>query len=222
MKTVAALAFAASLATAQVTYNSTTGTFSCAIPNGNYCAGDSLSTNIIIRCNNGVGGPGNCNDNLSGEPPMGVFGSLCYQSSTTAGDANCEKNCVVYAQPSFTLPASVCQPSFTASTSSAASTSTSTKSGSAVVTGTTTTVVTGTTTTVCPSSSTTMSTVTGNGGTTAPPSNGTVTSTVTGSKTPVGPTSSTSSPTSVVTAGAAVQKAGGALAVAGLVAAYFI
>jgi hypothetical protein len=31
------------------------------MPNGTFCAGESLGTNIIIRCVNGVAGPGNCN-----------------------------------------------------------------------------------------------------------------------------------------------------------------
>jgi len=48
----------AAVVRAQVTY--VNGTFQCAIANGTYCAGDSLTTNIIIRCTNGVGAPGNC------------------------------------------------------------------------------------------------------------------------------------------------------------------
>ncbi|KAK4963980.1 hypothetical protein LTR28_004203, partial [Elasticomyces elasticus] len=57
------LASLAVCVSAQVTDNN--GTFSCAIPNGAYCAGDSLITNIILRCTNGTGHPGNCNDNLA-------------------------------------------------------------------------------------------------------------------------------------------------------------
>ncbi|KAK5008942.1 hypothetical protein LTR28_003295, partial [Elasticomyces elasticus] len=49
------LASLAVCVSAQVTDNN--GTFSCAIPNGAYCAGDSLVTNIIIRCTNGTGHP---------------------------------------------------------------------------------------------------------------------------------------------------------------------
>jgi hypothetical protein len=48
--------------------------------------------------------------NLAGQPPLGNHPALCHQSSPTAGDAACEKNCVVY-PPSgepFTLPASEC------------------------------------------------------------------------------------------------------------------
>ncbi|KAK5240595.1 hypothetical protein LTR16_010434 [Cryomyces antarcticus] len=68
--TLALLAGAAAMVNGQYVTNAN-GTFSCPIPNGAYCAGDSLVTNIIVRCNNGVGQPGNCNDNLSGEPPVG-------------------------------------------------------------------------------------------------------------------------------------------------------
>ena len=52
------VAGAAAVTNAQVSY--VNGTFQCAIANGTYCAGDSLSSNIIIRCTNGVGGSGNC------------------------------------------------------------------------------------------------------------------------------------------------------------------
>jgi len=73
------------------------GTFTCAIPNGDYCAGESLSTNIIIRCTNGIGQPGNCNDNLAGVPPVGVKPfAPCYQTSDVAGDAACSWNGIAY------------------------------------------------------------------------------------------------------------------------------
>ncbi len=64
MKTVAFLVAAgAALASAQATYNETTGKFTCAKPNVAYCAGDSLKTDIIIRCDStGVGQPGRCSD----------------------------------------------------------------------------------------------------------------------------------------------------------------
>ncbi len=64
MKTALLMAAsAAALAGAQVTTNSTTGQFTCAKPNGAYCAGNSLGTDIIIRCDaNGNGQPGRCSD----------------------------------------------------------------------------------------------------------------------------------------------------------------
>ena len=58
-----------------------------------YCAGG----DIIIRCNNGVGTAGNCNDNLADQPPFGDNGLAgCYQSSMNAGDAACTKAGLVY------------------------------------------------------------------------------------------------------------------------------
>ena len=84
---------AASLAAAQVTFNETTGVFSCSRPNAAFCAGNSLGTDIIIRCGpTAAGQPGRCGDNLAGQFPQGVGGALCFQSSPTAGDAACEKN----------------------------------------------------------------------------------------------------------------------------------
>ncbi len=57
------LAASAALASAQATYNETTGKFDCAKPNVAYCAGDSLQTDIIIRCDaNSIGQPGRCSD----------------------------------------------------------------------------------------------------------------------------------------------------------------
>lgn len=48
--------------------------------------------------------------NLAGQPPLGNHPALCHQSSPTAGDAACEKNCVVYPASGkpFTLTASEC------------------------------------------------------------------------------------------------------------------
>jgi hypothetical protein len=73
--------------------DASTGVYTCDLnPNGAYCAGDSLSSPIIIRCANGVGQPGNCNENTAGYYPYGDVGdSLCYQTSDTSGDAACEK-----------------------------------------------------------------------------------------------------------------------------------
>ncbi|UKZ58842.1 uncharacterized protein TrAtP1_000166 [Trichoderma atroviride] len=107
MKTAAIFLAAAALASAQAPPEGT-NKVNCAKPNANYC----LSGDIIIRCDaNGMGTAGRCSDNVAGYPPLGGVAE-CWQSSTTSGDAACQKNCVVYAQPSaFTLPASQCQPS---------------------------------------------------------------------------------------------------------------
>ncbi|KAK0741151.1 hypothetical protein B0T18DRAFT_432320 [Schizothecium vesticola] len=146
MKTTFSILLAsAALATAQVKSNPD-GTFTCTKPNASYCASDkSLDTDIIYRCTGTSAQPGRCGNNLAGEPPLGsANGGRCWQSSPTAGDAACEKNCVVYAATgSFTLPAAVCTPTYTASTAAPTTTvtfinpgpgSTTTKSGAATTT----------------------------------------------------------------------------------------
>ncbi|KAF1351032.1 hypothetical protein BDV97DRAFT_368711 [Delphinella strobiligena] len=72
------------------------GSYTCTVQNAAYCAGTSLDSNLIIRCVNGSGQVGNCDDNLAGEAPDGVNFSPCWQSSPTAGDAACSKNGTVY------------------------------------------------------------------------------------------------------------------------------
>lgn len=94
--TIVAFAASATIVRAQAVFNQSTGQFSCSIPNGNFCASDSLQASIIIRCTNGVGYAGNCNDDEAGEPPLGVNYAPCWQSSPTAGNAACMKNCIVH------------------------------------------------------------------------------------------------------------------------------
>lgn len=143
MKNAAIVGLLAAAASAQVTYDN--GTWTCAEPNTAYCAGDSLTQNIIIRCDEKCQGqPGNCNDNLAGQPPLGVSYSRCWETSDKSGDAACEKNCIVYASSPFTLPASQCTASPVGT-----STSTSTHTTSPVTTAT----VGIATTTVCPEES---------------------------------------------------------------------
>ncbi|KAL1875384.1 hypothetical protein Daus18300_003123 [Diaporthe australafricana] len=169
MRTALIVVASAGLAAAQLNYNETTGKFTCAQPNQAYCAGDSLEANIIVRCDkDAVGQPGNCNDNLAGEPPSGVQYSPCWQSSNTTGDAACSKNCVVYGgsgnyNGTFTLPAKDCTPTYTATSSSSITTTATTLTQSVTVstsqastspksdttTGTATTVVGTATTTLC-------------------------------------------------------------------------
>ncbi|KAK3081436.1 hypothetical protein LTS18_006672 [Coniosporium uncinatum] len=92
-------------AQAQLAFDSSTGTYSCPVPEGAYCAGDSLSTNIIIRCTSGTGQPGNCNDNLAGISPIGVKSSAqCYQTSVSAGDAACSFNGLAYPDSGMPYP----------------------------------------------------------------------------------------------------------------------
>ncbi|KAF4555713.1 Hypothetical protein D9617_2g056760 [Elsinoe fawcettii] len=92
--TVALLSTVA-LAAAQFHFNEKDSTFACTQDSGlaAYCAGG----DIIIRCSNGVGHAGNCNDNLAGEKPYGNNGLAgCYQSSPSSGDAACTKAGLIY------------------------------------------------------------------------------------------------------------------------------
>merc|ERR1712070_52005 len=84
------------LATAQesgYTYNENNSTFTCSVPNGAFCAGENTN---IIRCTDGVGQPGNCNDNLAGYPPEGVNPTLCVSCGLGQGIAACSKDGIVY------------------------------------------------------------------------------------------------------------------------------
>ncbi|KAK1995471.1 hypothetical protein LX36DRAFT_162093 [Colletotrichum falcatum] len=246
MKTSATLVLAASaLASAQVVYNSTTGQYLCSRPNVAFCAGDSFGTDIIIRCDaNALGQPGRCTNNLAGQFPLGVQPALCWQSQPQAGDAACEKNCIVYASQPFRLPSSVCTPYATPSGTGAVPTAATSSLGiprPSVTNGTTgrttalpssarfPTSVTLSPTTRLPSSAPRP---TGTGGAASSSGNGTAQSTSRGgagggssaslsaTRTPVSPSSSIG-PVTVPTGGA-VQNTAGYLAVAGLVAAYFI
>ncbi|KAK4153904.1 hypothetical protein C8A00DRAFT_14905 [Chaetomidium leptoderma] len=142
----------AAVASAQVKYED--GKYICEQENAAYCAGDSMGTDIIIRCNGKVGQPGRCTNNLAGQPPLGVKPALCWQTSPTSGDAACEKNCVVYGSSgnyngTFTLPADACTPTYTAISSSSATVPPSSLSS---LTGVPTlTEETTLTTTICPS-----------------------------------------------------------------------
>ncbi|KAL6808831.1 hypothetical protein GGI42DRAFT_223243 [Trichoderma sp. SZMC 28013] len=238
MKTSAIIvAVTAALVSAQAPPEGT-NKVTCAKPNANYCYGG----DIIVRCDaNGVGTAGRCSDNVAGYPPLGGVAE-CWQSTETSGDAACQKNCVVYAQPSsFTLAAAQCTPSFTASATSAPATTLSsavvapTGSSSAsviyttVVNGTVTTTVPCTTVPVVPSTTPAgpiiTTTPTGPIGTGVPPpppppaNNGTAPGGPSGTNTPVGPTST--GPSTIPTNAAVANRATGALAIMGLVAAAF-
>ncbi|KAK5728987.1 hypothetical protein LTR15_002128 [Elasticomyces elasticus] len=91
--TLAVAGFAAFAAAQGPTYNETDGTFTCPPEgaNGAYCAG----ANIIIRCTNGVGQPGNCNDNLAGYPPIGVNYSPCWSCGANSSRSACSKSGLV-------------------------------------------------------------------------------------------------------------------------------
>ncbi|KAJ6255909.1 hypothetical protein Dda_9368 [Drechslerella dactyloides] len=151
---------AASAVSAQVTFDN--GDFKClgSAAGKNFCAGDSLKTNIIIRCTGEKGQPGNCNDNLAGIPPVGVKFADCYQTSNTTGDAACSFQGIVYPDggepfpiPGFSSSSSA--PVYPSSTSSVAPPPTYLPPGNATTTGGSTmaTVTATTTTTTCPTTS---------------------------------------------------------------------
>jgi len=226
MKNIIALTLAsAALASAQATQYQD-GTYKCAKPDAAYCAGDSLGTDIIIRCDGTTGQPGRCGNNLAGQPPLGVGGALCYQSSSTAGDAACVKNCVVYAPSgTWTLPASQCTPTYTASSSSSSSTShSSTKSYPPTSTIIYTNPRTTDTTCSTPYTKPPVTVTTTECSTTPTPythptyphSNSTITTKTATPSSPLTPRPP------VTTAGAASNKAMGGLAAVGLLAAYLL
>ncbi|KAF7540383.1 hypothetical protein G7Z17_g12208 [Cylindrodendrum hubeiense] len=112
MKTATLLVVAAA-AVANAGYTENDGKYACGKPNTNYCLGG----DIILRCDEyGHGTTGRCSNNLSGYPPAGAVGS-CYEKPGSYGSAACEKNCVVYADTPYTLPAELCQPAYTVTSS---------------------------------------------------------------------------------------------------------
>ncbi|MDI1488601.1 MAG: hypothetical protein OHK93_007876 [Ramalina farinacea] len=97
-------------------------TVTCTGGGNAYCAADSLTTNIIIRCSGTKGQPGNCNDNLAFIPPVGVkTAALCYQTTPTSGDAACSFNGIVYPDTGSPFPINGTSNSTTSSTSASAS-----------------------------------------------------------------------------------------------------
>ncbi|KAH6699700.1 hypothetical protein BKA61DRAFT_741078 [Leptodontidium sp. MPI-SDFR-AT-0119] len=60
--------------------------------------------NIIFRCpyDQGQASPANCNDDLASVPPIGLKYSSCWESSPTAGDAQCTYECVAVTLPNGT------------------------------------------------------------------------------------------------------------------------
>ena len=225
------IAASAALASAQLTIDPSTGKYKCPKPNVAYCAGSSLKTDIIVRCDSsGNGQAGRCGANLSGRPPIGNTVALCYQTNEDDGDAACAKNCVVYGDSgngkngTFTLPPSLCTPSVTTDLPPATASSSSTSGTPASSKSSTTTTGAGTsssiTTVVDPPLPTTSQP------TTAPPPPPVVTLTSTlGPATTNGnvtlPRPTTSSQVTVPNMGAA-SSAGGALAFVGMLAAYLL
>ncbi|KAI5462389.1 hypothetical protein BGZ63DRAFT_403618 [Mariannaea sp. PMI_226] len=115
MRTTSLLVLAAAAA-ANAGYVEKNGDYFCDEPNTSYCLGG----DIILRCDAyGKGTAGRCTSNLSVYPPLGGTAS-CYEKPGSHGEAACEKNCVVYYTGApTTLPAALCQPSYTTTSSSA-------------------------------------------------------------------------------------------------------
>ncbi|KAK3348647.1 hypothetical protein B0T25DRAFT_546165 [Lasiosphaeria hispida] len=64
-------------------------------PNGAFCSSPSLTSNIIIRCEDDCPVPGNCRTNINFSPNAGVdITPKCYEDSPTAGNAQCTYDCV--------------------------------------------------------------------------------------------------------------------------------
>lgn len=99
------LATAASIttSTAQVIRNAN-GTYTCALSSGSYCASSSLTSNLIIRCNDYIGTVSNCDTRLASKAPSGEQYSPCWQTSVIAGNAACTKNGIVYPDGNNTTP----------------------------------------------------------------------------------------------------------------------
>ncbi|EWC48833.1 hypothetical protein DRE_00138 [Drechslerella stenobrocha 248] len=123
MKFATLALIAASAVAAQVT-DGPNGEFLClgASAGKNFCVGESLSSNIIIRCTGEKGQPGNCNNNLAGVPPIGVkTGARCWQTSETSGDAACSFDGIVYSDTGASFPVPSKSSSSTATSASSVS-----------------------------------------------------------------------------------------------------
>ncbi|TLD25989.1 putative pyrophosphatase/phosphodiesterase [Venturia nashicola] len=107
--TLASLFSSAVFTNAQLAYDHSTQSLKCALPSGNYCVGDSMSQSYIAHCNAGIATISCCTSELSSLPPLGLKPTaLCFQSSTTIGDASCALNGTIYtAKGPKALPAPV-------------------------------------------------------------------------------------------------------------------
>lgn len=107
--TLASLLSSALFTNAQLAYDLSTQSLKCALPNGVYCVGDSMSQSYIAHCNAGIATISCCTSELSSLPPLGLKPTaLCFQSSTTTSDASCVLNGTIYpAKGPSALPAPV-------------------------------------------------------------------------------------------------------------------
>ncbi|KIY00718.1 uncharacterized protein Z520_03383 [Fonsecaea multimorphosa CBS 102226] len=89
------------------------GQFNCTQANTAFCETpvSGVTTDYIIyRCfyDTGTATPGNCNDDLADVPPVGLKYAYCWESSPTAGDAQCTYNCVAVTAANGTTFYPVC------------------------------------------------------------------------------------------------------------------
>ncbi|KAI5210337.1 hypothetical protein AUEXF2481DRAFT_25100 [Aureobasidium subglaciale EXF-2481] len=101
--TVGILLATAGLSTAQVIKNGN-GTYTCALSSGTYCTSTSLESNMIIRCNGGIGYASSCDERLADKAPLGSQYAPCWQTSARSGNAQCSKNGMIYPDGNNTTP----------------------------------------------------------------------------------------------------------------------
>ncbi|KAF2171977.1 hypothetical protein M409DRAFT_50582 [Zasmidium cellare ATCC 36951] len=99
----------ASSASAMVPFFNTTSTqpFHCPSPFGLFCAGPSMSQNLLMQCTMGNPSPINCIEHTAAQAPIDDYNARCYESAPSAGDAGCAKEGTVYPLSGnpFPLPA---------------------------------------------------------------------------------------------------------------------
>lgn len=89
-------------------FNTTsTQAFRCPMPFGLFCAGPSMSQNLVMKCELGMPSPINCIEHTAAQLPLDDYNARCFESAPTAGDAGCAKEGTVYplSGKPFPLPA---------------------------------------------------------------------------------------------------------------------
>lgn len=78
-------------------FNSTSiQSFRCPIPFGLFCAGPSMSQNLLMKCEMGMPSPINCIEHTAGQAPIDDYNARCWESLPTSGDGACSKAGTVY------------------------------------------------------------------------------------------------------------------------------
>ncbi|KAK4508582.1 hypothetical protein PRZ48_002321 [Zasmidium cellare] len=88
----------ATSASAMAPFFNTTSTqpFLCPAPFGVFCAGPSMSQNLLIECAMGKASPINCIEHTAAQAPIDDYNARCYESAPSAGDAGCAKGSMIY------------------------------------------------------------------------------------------------------------------------------